>query len=445
MIRGLRDQPMADESTQGRKAPDAGFRPQPFVESDRPDLARRDWAILVLVFAALHCTSLLASTWTGNFDPNPNHDHVHVMRQVLEDGYTRIAVWPPGYGYYLAFEWRLTQALGLPFWTAKVFVDVVPVVLSGVLSVLLALSLTGNRFVAACSGVVMVGAPIFALASAEGLAVVLFQPILLGALLLLVRAVESGGRLPLFAAAGCLLGLACLVRANPQFLLVFLAPAVWWGLRRGGARRPLRLAAAGLAVALAAQALVLLPWSFHQRRLGESGVMAAPVVYYAFFDGIRRHDGFEVSEALRADPDPPPLSARGVADFHREWLARDPVALAKLYAVKLVRTWYLSDSGRWDLWILLLHAPLWLLALAGVVRWLRADPRDPALWLVLSVVLYLWLVSAAVSGLARYMIPVYGLLGLLAGVTLVGRRGGGTPGSVTSGRPSAPGTTAGPP
>jgi hypothetical protein len=90
---------------------------------------------------------------------------------------------------------------------------------------------------------------------------------------------------------------------------VALAPAAWWGLRRAGRVRPARTAALGLAAALAAQALVLLPWFLLQRHLGKSGVFAAPVVYYAFFDGIRRHDGFEVSEALRRDPDPPPLSA----------------------------------------------------------------------------------------------------------------------------------------
>jgi hypothetical protein len=410
---------MADEPISERESPDTAGWTHPFSEPGRPAFSRRQWGALVLAFAALHYAALLASVWIGNFDPDPNHDHVHVMRQVLEGGLPRTAVWPPGYGYYLAFEWRLTEALGLPFWTAKLFVDVVPVVLSGVLSVLLGLSLTRNRFLAACSGLVMVGAPIFALASAEGLALVLFQPIFLGGLLVLVRALQAGGRLRSFVLAGALLGLACLVRANPQFLLLALAPAVWWGLRRAGRARPVRAAALGLAVALATQALLLLPWSLLQRRLGTSGVFAAPVVYYAFFDGIRRHDGFEVSEALRRDPDPPPLSFEGVVEFHREWLARAPAALARLYAAKAARTWYLSDSGRWDRWILGLHAPLWLLALAGAGLWLGTARRDPALWLVLTTVLYLWAISASVSGLARYMAPVYGLLGLLAGVALL--------------------------
>ncbi len=389
-----------------------------------PRFARRHWLLLVLAFAGLHYLALWVSVRTGNFDPNPNHDHVRVMRDVLADGHPKVAIWPPGYGYYLAFKWRVTAALGLPYWSAKLFVDVVPVVLSGVFSVLLGLRLTRTRLAAIASGLAMVGAPIFALATAEGLAVVLFQPLFLAALLLLVGALRAaGGKRPwwtlgLFAGAGTLVGVACLVRANPQFLLVALAPVGWWWLRRSGVRRPGRLAAAGLLLALAAQALVLLPWSLLQRRLGESGAMAAPVVYYAFFDGIRRHDGFEVSEALRNDPDPPPRSFEGVVEFHREWLARDPAALARLYAAKAVRTWYLSDSGRWDRSIALVHAPLWLFAAVGLALWLRRSPGDPALWLVVVTIVYFWGVSAAVSGLARYMAPVQGLLGLLAGVAV---------------------------
>lgn len=395
--------------------------PSPFAvaaEGEPPRLRPREWILLVAAFALIHWLSLLISTWGGNFDPQPNHDHVHVMHQVLEQGYPTLAIWPPGYGYYLAFQWQLTRALGLPFWSAKAFVDVFLVVLSGLLSVALALRLTRNRFLAVCSGLAMVTSPIFAMASAEGLALVLFQPIFLAGLLVLVRGLWKGVAMGTLAGAGALIGLACLVRGNPQFLLLAMPPVAWWCAKLSGRTRPAAATAGALAVALLAQAAVLSPWISLQRRLGESGAVAAPVVYYAFFDGIRRHDGFVVSEALRQDADPPPLSFAGVVEFHRHWLAENPLALAKLYVVKAVRTWYLSDSGRWDTWILVLHAPLWFLAVAGALRWLRRAPRDPALWTVLVVITYFWAVSAAVSGLARYMAPTYGLLGLLAGVAL---------------------------
>jgi len=417
--------------------PRRGARPRPFAlsssgatgqgrETSRAEpLTRRQWASLVAAFCVLHFGALLISVWTGNFDPAPNHDHVHVARQVLAEGYPTIAIWPPGFGYFIALKMTVASWLGVPYWTGKLWADTVLVAASGTLSTLLAFRLTRNRFLACCSGFGMVAAPIFAMASAEGLAVILFQPLFLGALILLVDGLERGeadglGRLVRFGGFGALLGLACLVRANPQFLIPFLLPLIWWHGRRAGHARPGRTAAVAVGVALAAQVVMLLPWSLVQRATaGESGVFAAPVVYYSYFDGMRRHEGFEVSDALRNAPEPPPMSLEGVVELNVEWLRRDPVALAKLYAVKIVRTWYLSDSGRWDRWILILHAPWWILALAGAARWWRRAPGSPALLLVLLVIGYMWGVSALVSGLARYMAPVYGLLGLLAGVALL--------------------------
>lgn len=457
------------------------------------------WKRLVLALCALHYGAVLISVFTGNFDPAPNHDHVHVARQVLAEGLPSIAIWPPGFGYYVAFKMAVSSWLEIPYWTGKLWADVVPVVASGVLSAVLALRLTQNRLLAFFSGVGMVAAPIFAFASTEDLAVVLFQPFFLGALIFLVGGLQRGepdrprrllrspespgsrrsegseesekseksqgskgsegpegpegseapegpetpegseapegpegpegipgirelrgfpGSLE-FLGFGALLGLSCLIRGNPQFLIPVLAPVVWWVFRRAGRARPLRSAALAVALALGAQALVLLPWSLLQRATTEeSGVFSAPVVYYSYFDGMRRHEGFAVSDALRADPDPPPHSLQGVFELNAEWLRRDPGALAKVYGVKLLRTWYLSDSGRWDRWILLLHAPWWLLGLAGAVRWWRRARGDPAPVLILVTIGYLWAVSALVSGLARYMAPVYGLLALLAGVAL---------------------------
>ena len=378
--------------------------------ADIPENSRPfPWKRLLLVLAAIHYGAVLASVFTGNFDPSPNHDHIRVAEQVLSRGYPTIAVWPPAFGYYIALKLVLGGWLGTPYWTAKLWLDVFPVVASGGLSALLALRLTGSQFLALCSGLGLGAAPIFAMASPEDLAVILFQPLFLGALLLLVEALrrpesEHPGRLLRHLGFGALLGLACLVRANPQFLVFAVAPVVWWSHRRAGFARPLRSAVAALAVALAAQTLVLLPWSLLQRNAaGKSGVFAAPVVYYAYFDGMRRHEGFEVSDALRADPDPPPLSAEGVLELNREWLHRDPIALARLYAAKLVRTWYLSDSGRWDGWIAAAHAPWWLLAVGGAALWWRASRGDPALLLVLVTIAYFWAVSAAVSGLAALL------------------------------------------
>ncbi len=396
----------------------------PFPFRDRRDgrLSRRQWRWLVAAFLALHYAALGISVVTGNFDPNPNHDHVQVMRSVLEKGYPEVAIWPPGFGYYLALKWRLTAALGLPYWTGKLFLDVLLTLAAGVAATRLGQVLTRNRLLALAAGLGMVGAPLFALASAEELAGLLFQPFFLLALVLLVEGLqaEGGGRVRRMALAGAALGLACLVRANPQFLALAIAPGVVWLRRREGARHPYLDAAALLAVLIAAQVVVLAPWLWWQRRLGAEGVFAAPVIWYAYLDGLKRHPGNPVSDWVAEHYDELPQSFATVVAIHRKWLREDPAALLRLYALKFVRNWYLSDSGRWDRAILLLHGPFWLGALAGVAVWWRRCRGDPALLLVLATVLYMWAVSALVSGLARYLTPVYGLLGLLTGVAARG-------------------------
>lgn len=398
--------------------------PFPFADAREGRLTSRQWGWLVVGFAALHYLSLAISVWSGNFDPDPNHDHVHVMRDVLATGLPQRAIWPPGFGYYLAGKSLLMAALGLPYWMGKVLIDVWLVVASGVLSTLLGRQLTRNRRLATASGVGLVAAPIFGLASAEGLAVFLFQPFFLASLVLLVRALQrpAGDRvvgpavLGQTAAAGALMGLACLVRANPQFLILALLPMVLVSCGRVGRRRTWMRAAALVVVFLLAQSLATAPWQFRQRQLGRSGVLTAPVFFYAHVDGLARHPGNPVSDWVRSHRKDLPLTFDTVVEVNARWLHEDPGALLRLYALKAMRTWYLSDSGRWDRVIVVLHAPWWLGAVAGLVVWFRRRRKDPALWFVVLALLYMWGVSASVSGLARYMAPVYGLLGLLAGI-----------------------------
>lgn len=404
--------------------------PFPFADRWRGRLERRQWGWLVGGFLLLHFASLGLAVLSGNFDPDPNHDHVRVMRDVIETGAPRLAVWPPLFGYWLALQHLFTQALGLPFWTAKLLLDPILVVASGVLSTRLGAVLTRNRWLAMASGFGLVAAPLFLLASAEGLAVLLFQPFFLAALLALVRSLQAPERRwRLAAVGGAWLGVACLVRANPQFLLPALAPGVVWLLAReddghgtAGWWRGLSRGVAWVLVAFLAQTAVTAPWLLWQRQLGTEGVFTAPVIYYAWVDGLARHPGNRVSDWVRERRPDLPLTRETVVEIHRHWLREDPAALARLYAVKFVRAWYLSDSGRWDTAIVVLHAPWWLLGFLGLGLWLRRCPRDPAWWLVVAVVLYFWGVSALVSGLARYSAPLYGSIGLAAGVGVLGIR-----------------------
>jgi hypothetical protein len=384
----------------------------------------------VALLLVLHFAALWAATRIGNFDWEPNKDHAHGMRQILQQGYPTVTWWPPGFAYYMAGKTLLTQALGLPYWTGKLLLDPLVFVAAGLLSTRLGLLLTRHRGLAIASGLGLSSAPLFALASAEDLAELLFQPIFLAALWLLVRELQrvEGPRVRGLLAAGATVGLATLVRGNSQFLLLALAPVFWWVSHRRGARRAFAAAVWTLGIALFAQAMVQLPWALVQRRSGASGLMAANVFYRSFYNGMARQRGFRVGDEVRASDAPNDNSALGLVRFHLRWLRDDPGALARIYAVKLTRAWYLSSSGRWNRHIAALHAPIWGLAIGGVMLWIARARADPTLWLALSVVGYMWLVASLASGLARYTASLYGLLGMLAGVPLLllARRAFGT-------------------
>ena len=395
--------------------PWAGPTPSP------PALSRRTWTLLVVAFLTVHFAALLVAMRTGNFEWVPNKDHARGMQQILSQGYTTVPWWPPGFAYYLTAKMLVTRTLGLPYWAAKFLLDPFVFLAAGVLATRLGLLLTRHRGVAIASGLGLACAPLFALASAEDLAELLFQPFFLAAMLLLVRELQrvEGPRTRGLLAAGATLGLATLVRGNPQFLLFALLPVLWWVERRRGARRPAIGAAWIFGVALAAQAAVMLPWALVQRSSGASGLLAANVFLPSFYNGMARQRGFRIADELRASDERNDRSVRGIVRFHLRWLREDPAALARIYAVKLARAWYLSSSGRWDREIALLHAPFWAFALCGIATWLYRARADPALWFALVVIAYMWLVAALASGLARYTASLYGFIGMLAAVPVL--------------------------
>lgn len=399
------------------KSSDSAAWFHPFADASAGQLTKKQWGFIVVGFVFLHLLALQVSTITGNFEANPNSDHVHYMWQVLERGYPTPALWPPGFSYYLTLKWVITQAMGLPYWSGKYFVDVFPVILAGILSIVLAQTLTKNRFLAIASGVGLICAPIYILGVAKEEAAIFFQPFFLLSLLLLVKELQrqEGPRLSHFAIAGAIMGLASLIRGNPQFIIVVIAVFVLFVLHRTLVSRQVLRAVVLLAVFLCAQAIIMSPWSFLQKRVGKEGVFSASV-YELYFDGVKRHPGNRVSDWLREHHQEPKRAFQGVIDFNLTWLKKDPVALAELYALKFVRAWYMSDSGRWDKPTLFLHFPLWIFALLGVWRWRKTARCDPAYVFILLIILYMWTVSAVLSGIARYSAPVYGFIGLLGGV-----------------------------
>jgi hypothetical protein len=108
-------------------------------------------------------------------------------------------------------------------------------------------------------------------------------------------------------------------------------------------------------------------------------------------------------------------SVGGVVGVTLEEARERPLALVKLLGLKAARSWYATDSNRLEQATLLLQGLYLALILGGT--WAAA--RRPgvsrrAALLVWALALYFWAMTVLVVPLLRYMLPVMGLLFVLA-------------------------------
>ena len=260
-----------------------------------------------------------------------------------------------------------------------------------------------------------------------------FLPLLLFGGELLWR--SRAGELRLAGAAGVVFGLAALVR--PIALLLFLPLAAFLLLFSRPARASRRLA---LAAALAAgQLLTMAPWALQLRATYGHFVPLSTGGRLSMLDGL--------TIAAKKDRPPPPLPAAVVA-LNREIAAarpqlrspgdifaflaakaqQEPGAVAGLLLVKLSRSFYATDSLRYEKALLALQLPFLLLAAAAWTaawRWQPLEPWRPLAALCLLVLLYFLAMTVLVLSILRYLVPALALLFLLFGALaaeLAGRK-----------------------
>lgn len=116
----------------------------------------------------------------------------------------------------------------------------------------------------------------------------------------------------------------------------------------------------------------------------------------------------------------------------RLMLRQDPAGVAQLLAVKAARSWYATDSGRLDAWLLAMQGVLLALATAGV-------RRLPHAGMLLAITAYFWGMTIAAYSMLRYTLPAMGLLFAAAGAELAAH-----PERVRLGPPAKPSTTESP-
>jgi hypothetical protein len=336
---------------------------------------------------------------------------------------------PPGYALLLGATRGVNRLLGLSDAAALLVLNLISIAASAVLLYEIAALLVGP-LASATAYAMWISCPFLLAISKAGLTELPFCALLYAGLFFFFRFVWAGKlRRGQAVATGALLGCAMLVRPIAIGIPVLLVVLLAFAKRTGDLKIRLRFMAGMAAGCL----LLVMPWETwvfartHQWiPLSTNGVRSMrdgltyavnPKQYRARIPvspGVK-----EVQLAvLQKGTD---LGSMGdiAALLWEQWRER-PWAVTGLLATKAARSWYATDSGRFDRYILLIQAVYLLAGIVGGLLAVRDRRMRVSLAPVAALIGYFWAMTTAFLSILRYMVPAMGLVFLVtaAGVDL---------------------------
>lgn len=385
------------------------------------------WTVFLLSVAA---TLLFWAVLPPRLSENENRDYFAFYLPVAErilaghgptlPGGSPATRYPPGYPLFLAASFGIARSVGI---SAEAVRRVLTVSAVGVTAVLLhsASSRIWGRRAALSTALLWSTYPFALWLTKQPNSEVPFLVLFFGAWALFWKALLERSRSgPLYAVVGVLLGLAMLVRPIALGAGLVLGAVLW--LTRSEWTRSTRLAL--IAILLGGNILPILPWeAWVWSRTGQIIPLSAgglPSVLDGLTFAVDRKD-FRQGVRVPADVEDLMREIRGrggriasagdVVSLVWRGLRIRPVAVVKLIAIKLARSWYATNSERFEgatLAVQILYAAVILAGIAAA--WWRGGPgREMAIG-VLLMTSYFWAMTVSTLSLLRYMVPAMGLL-----------------------------------
>jgi hypothetical protein len=387
--------------------------------------------VCVAAFRAVLPSRTLASNLEENSDYRGSYEPVarRIMQgrgPVLDDG-TPLLRYPPGYSFLLAGAFTVSDAVGVSAERALTVLQVVSFALAALLLFEIASQLW-QWPTSLLTPIAFSTYPLALWATTVAGSETVFLPALYGCFLAFCAALrERGAAVRAGIACGLSAGVAMLIRSAAIGLGVLMAGLALFGF---GGKKPLeRMGLA--AVILGGTLCAVVPWQLWLRgKTGEfrmvGGGLASIRDGLTFTGPLKRktttrrayRQTIPVSEGLAElthEVEQRYSSLRSLSDVAallREQLKERPAAVAELVGRKTVRSWYGTDSGRYEWAILVMQ----LLYAIPVALGLRAAWRSDRMFsrgmvcAALAVVVYSWAMTVVVLSIVRYMMPAIGLL-----------------------------------
>jgi 4-amino-4-deoxy-L-arabinose transferase-like glycosyltransferase len=125
-------------------------------------------------------------------------------------------------------------------------------------------------------------------------------------------------------------------------------------------------------------------------------------------------DVIKLQEEALAESNQLRTSYSAIADFLSDKVTESPMAVFKLFGLKVIRSWYGTDSTRYETVLSLVQVVFLLTVCVGAVKlWQHRSEEVLLLTTVCIFVLYFWGMTMMVLSIVRYMLPAIALLTLL--------------------------------
>jgi hypothetical protein len=160
--------------------------------------------------------------------------------------------------------------------------------------------------------------------------------------------------------------------------------------------------------------LILLPWVAYASARSQSIVIYSTNFVSSHIDGMAQFPGNPVSETFRrrwAEIH----SVFDLVELHLSLLRAYPGDWLRLWAEKIWRPWYASESGKWNVLLAIQSFAIAPPVLGGIYLWILRRGFDLGFIISLGVISYFWLIAVSVWSINRYMPPAYPFLGMFMG------------------------------
>jgi 4-amino-4-deoxy-L-arabinose transferase-like glycosyltransferase len=390
----------------------------------------RPWVLSVSVWvASIVITLLFWAVLPAKWQEEETTDYVafyepvaHALVEgrglVRQDG-SFATRYPPGYPALVAGVFAVAHGLHLPEKTVMTCFILMSFGFTSVLLYQLARAIWGAR-AALAAAAVWTTYPFALWLTRQPNSEVPFMVVFFGALLLCWRTLTNRPRhWPSYFVVGLLLGGAMLIRPIAIGVGFVVAGLLWLGARQMD-WRPRLLA---VALLLAGNFLAILPWeAWMYAKTGQLVPLCtggAPSLRDGLTFAVNKK-GFR--QGIAVPPDVRELmqemqeqcdtltSFGAVASAVKDQWQKRPMAVVKLYALKLARSWYGTDSQRWETPILLIQLVyVGMLLWSSRVAWKRGGAAKQLLISVWLIVFYFWGMNLISLPILRYTVPVVGL------------------------------------